>query len=120
LNDLKNWTARPLPARAPLEGRYVRLEPLDPAMHGDGLFAASSVPDASERFRWLGEHPPESRGAFQPWLEKAAASHDPLFFVVIDAATGEIGGRQALMRIDAANGVAEIGNIYWGPRVART
>jgi len=120
MEDLRKWTARPAPARAPLEGRYVRLEPLDPAMHGDGLFAASSVSDAADRFRWLGDYPPESREAFQPWLEKAAASHDPLFFVVIDAATGEIGGRQALMRIDAANGVAEIGNIYWGPRVART
>jgi RimJ/RimL family protein N-acetyltransferase len=120
VKDLANWTARPAPARAPLEGRYVRLEPLDPAAHGDGLFAASSVADAGERFRYLGDYPPEDRAAFQPWLEKAAASADPLFFTVIDAATGRIGGRQALMRIDAANGVAEIGNIYWGPGVART
>ena len=120
MNDLENWTARPKPVRAPLEGRYVRLEPLDPAVHGDGLFAASSVTNATERFRWLGDYPPESREAFQPWLGKAGASDDPLFFVLIDAVTGDIGGRQALMRIDAANGVAEIGNIYWGPRVART
>ncbi|WP_309085147.1 GNAT family protein [Chelativorans sp.] len=120
MTDLKHWTARPEPARAPLEGRYVRLEPLDPKRHGDGLFAASSVPDAGQRFRFLSDYPPETREAFQPWVEKAAASPDPLFFAVIDAASGEIGGRQALLRIDAANGVAEIGHIYWGPGIART
>ncbi|MDZ5698482.1 GNAT family protein [Chelativorans sp. M5D2P16] len=120
MDDLRHWTARPAPARAPLEGRYVRLEPLDPARHGDDLFAASSVPDAEARFRWLGDYPPKSRAAFQPWLEKAAASSDPLFFAVIDRATGVAGGRQTLMRIDAANGSAEIGNIYWGPMIART
>ncbi|WP_246248991.1 GNAT family N-acetyltransferase [Chelativorans alearense] len=120
VGDLKHWTARPAPARAPLAGRYVRLEPLEPARHGDGLFTASSVADAEERFRWLGDYAPESRETFQPWLDRAAASRDPLFFVLIDAATGQIGGRQTFMRIDAANGVAEIGNIYWGPAIART
>ncbi len=120
LKDLQNWTARPMPVRAALEGNYVRLEPLDPAAHGEGLFAVSSVPDAAERFRWLGDYAPQSREAFEAWLGKASESIDPLFFVVIDAASGKIGGRQALMRMDRANGVAEIGNIYWGPAVART
>lgn len=120
MDDLKHWTARPAPSRVPLEGRYVRLEPLDPGRHGDGLHAASSVADAQARFRWLGDYPPKSRAQFQPWLETAAAGDDPLFFVVLDRATGQIGGRQAFMRIDAANGSAEIGNIYWGPGIART
>lgn len=120
MDDLKHWTARPAPARALLAGRYVRLEPLDPDRHGDGLYAACSVADAAQRFRWLAETAPQSRAALQPWLERAAASHDPLFFAVVDAATGQVGGRQALMRIDRANGVAEIGSIYWGPTIART
>src|SRR5690606_24306116 len=100
VTNLANWIPRPLPARAPLAGRYVRLRPRDPAEHGEGLFAVSSGADAAERFRWLGAYPPESREAFQAWLEKAAASDAPLFFAVIDDATGEIGGRQALLRID--------------------
>lgn len=118
--DLRGWTARAAPEGAPLAGRYVRLELLDPVLHGDGLFAASSVRDAGQRFRWLAEYPPESRDDFQSWLVKASASRDPLFFVVVDAVTGAIGGRQAFMRVDTANGVAEIGSIYWGPAVART
>ena len=119
MQDLSNWTARPRPTREPMEGRYVRLEPLDPAKHGDQLYAASSIVDADERFRWLFEPPPENREAFQPWLEKSAASQDPLFFAVIDKASGKVAGRQTLMRIEPAHGVIETGNIYWGPLVAR-
>lgn len=118
--DLRNWQPRPRPERKAMEGRLVRLEPLDAARHGDGLFEASSVPDAQERFRWLPDYPPSTRAEFQPWLEKAEASTDPLFFVVIDKASGKVMGRQTLMRIDAANGVIEIGNIYWGPLMSRT
>jgi RimJ/RimL family protein N-acetyltransferase len=117
--DLKNWTPRPRPERIAIEGRYVRLEPLDAGKHGDGLYAASSVPDAGERFRWLPDVPPESRAAFQPWLDKSAASPDPMFWAIIDKASGEVAGRQTLMRIDPTYGVIEIGNIYWGPVIAR-
>ncbi|PYE87746.1 GNAT family N-acetyltransferase [Phyllobacterium leguminum] len=121
MTDLKNWTARPLPERKALEGTYVRLEPLDATRHGDGLFAASSVPDADQRFTWLGNlYPPKSRSEYQRWLEEAAASQDPFFFTLIDRAGGAVGGYQALMRPDPANGVIEIGYIYWGPLIART
>src|SRR4051812_49782581 len=53
-------------------------------------------------------------------LAKAAACEDPLFFAAVDPATGRAGGRLALMRIDAANGVIEVGHILFGPRLART
>jgi RimJ/RimL family protein N-acetyltransferase len=117
--DLPVWTPRERPRRQSLEGRFVRLEPLDAARHGDGLFEASTTEDADARFRWLSEYPPESRGGFQPWLEKAEASADPLYFVVMDRATGRIAGRQTFMRIDTANGVIEIGAILWNGLVAR-
>lgn len=120
MTDLSTWTPRRRPERKPLDGRLVRLEPLSARSHGDGLFEVSTVPDAAERFRWLPEVPPPTRDAFQPWLEKAEASEDPLYFVVIDKASGAVVGRQTLMRIDTANGVIEIGNIYWGPAMART
>lgn len=119
MNDLKNWKPRPFPTRVKMEGQFVLLEPLDAVWHGDGLYAASTVPDALERFRWLGDYPPENHAAFEPWLQKAEASIDPLYFTVIDKKTGTIAGRQTLMRIDAANGSIEIGNIYWGPVISR-
>jgi RimJ/RimL family protein N-acetyltransferase len=118
--DLRDWHPCSRPERRVLQGRYVRLEPLEAKRHSDGLYEASTVSDADSRFRWLTETRPANREALQPWLEKSQASEDPLFFAVIDQATGKVAGRQTLMRIDTANGVIEIGAIYWGPRIART
>lgn len=108
------------PARVVLDGRFCRLEPLDPARHGDDLYRASTPPDAAARFLYLFEEPPVSRAEFQTWLEGVALSTDPLFFAVVDKRTGKVEGRQTLMRIDPANRVIETGSIYWGPAMART
>jgi len=118
-HDLSTWKARPRPERKVLDGRYVRLEPLSAVKHGDGLYDAATQGDADSRFRWLGEVTPQTRDEFQPWLEKAEASDDPLYFVCIDKVTGKVAGRQTLMRIDPGNGVAEIGHIHWGPLMQR-
>ncbi len=120
MTDLSRWTPRPRPARATLEGRYVRLEPLDPARHGDALYEAGSGPEAESLFRYLFESPFPTRGQFDAWAERAAAGEDPLFFAVVDRATGRAEGRLALMRIDPAHGVIETGSILFGPRLART
>ena len=117
--DLSNWMPRPRPERKALDGRYVRLEPLDAARHGDGLYAAATEGDADTRFLWLGETTPPGRAEFQPWLEKAQASEDPLYFACIDKASGRVAGRQTFLRIDPANGVIEIGHIHWGPLMQR-
>src|SRR5262245_22589835 len=87
--DLSNWQPRPRPDRRVLEGRAVRLEPLDAARHGDGLFEAARAADADERFRYLFESPPADRAALQPWLESASKSEDPLFYAVVDKASGK-------------------------------
>ena len=97
-----------------------RLEPLSAAAHGDGLYEASSVADAGGRFTLaVRDAAREPRGL--PALARASveASEDPLFFAVIDKASGKMAGRQTLMRIEPAYGVIEIGNIYWGPLIAR-
>ena len=119
MTDLTQWTPRARPERKTFEGRFVRIEPLDAARHGDELYAASTVPDAMTRFAWLPENPPESREAFQGWLEAAEKNSDPMFYAVIDRESGKVAGRQTFMRMDPANGVAEIGNIYWGPLISR-
>lgn len=117
--DLSQWTGRDRPMPKTFEGLFARLEPLDPALHLTDLFAASSVPDAEERFRWLPDHPPRTQADLAHWVATTASGDDPMFFAVIDKASGRVAGRQALMRIDAANGVAEIGNVYWGPLISR-
>lgn len=118
--DLKNWKGCARPTAERFEGRTVLLERLDPARHGDALFETSNQPRAEDRFRYLGETGTGDRERFEAWLQQAAASADPLFYAVIDKASGKVCGRQTLMRIDTANGVIEIGNILWNPGVAGT
>lgn len=117
--NLQDWTPRPRPERIVLEGRYVRLEPLDAARHGAALFEMATAEDAEGRFRWLFDTKPATKADFQPWLDKSSSSEDPLFFVVVDKASGKMAGRQTLMRIDPTYGVIEIGNIYWSDIIAR-
>lgn len=116
--------ADPGPARRPerivLEGRYCRLEPLDPVRHRNDLYAVFTVPDALARFRYLSQYPPRSAAEMDEWIAGAARSDDPLMFAVIDRRSGRAEGRQTLMRITPEQRTVEIGNIYWGPAIART
>jgi RimJ/RimL family protein N-acetyltransferase len=120
MRELSSWTPRPPLERRALQGRYVRLEPLDPAAHGDELFEAASGPDADALWRYLWDGPYAARAPFESWLTRAASTDDPLFFAIRDIVTNRIEGRLAFLRIDQANGVAETGHILFGPRLART
>ncbi len=117
--DLTNWKGVARPAMEVLDGRYTRLEPFN-AGHADQLYEAALAPGSEDRFRYLFEITPPDRAHFDQWFNKAAAGSDPFFYAVIDKSTGRAEGRQALMRIDQAHGVIEIGNIHWGPAIARS
>lgn len=115
-----NWTPRPRPTVPVLHGRWCRLERLEAERHADSLYEASVAPGAEERFRYLFEPPPADRAAFDAWMSRAAPGEDPLFYAVVDPASRRAEGRQSLMRITPEHGVIEVGNILWGPRLART
>jgi len=115
---MTHWQARGCPSRIVTTGQYVDIVPLLPN-HAQQLFDASKNADSDTKFTWLAELPPTTLDDFRAWVDKVAASEDPIFYAVIDKATGKVAGRQTLMRIDAANGSIEIGNIYWGPLIAR-
>lgn len=120
MTDLSQWTPRQRPERRVLDGRLVRLEPLTAARHGDDLYVAATEGDAETRFTWLATGRPESRAEFEAWLDWAEHHPDSVYWAVIDKASGKAVGRQSLMRIDAANGVIEIGDIHWGPAMQRS
>jgi len=107
---------RPRPARTLLEGRYCRLEPLG-AAHAADLFDTCRSPAL---YDYLSDPPPGSIADMRAWITRVAAVDDPLFFAVVDRATGRTCGRQALMRITPEHGVIEIGNICWGTGAGRT
>jgi RimJ/RimL family protein N-acetyltransferase len=109
------------PARAAIQGRAVRLEPLDPAAHGPALFAASHADDACRAvWTYLWQAPFPGEAAFTEWLRECAAAADPVFFAFRDGHSGAACGMAAFMRIVPRDGVLEIGHIWFSPAVQRT
>lgn len=110
--------ARGLPRRAPLEGRFCRLEPLDEARHGADLWQAVAGEDSLWTFMSYG--PWRDETGFRDWLKERQALTDPLYFAIVDIASGRARGCVTLMRIDAPNGVVETGHIFFAPAIQRT
>jgi RimJ/RimL family protein N-acetyltransferase len=117
---LPDWTARPLPPDTPLAGRYTRIEKLDADRHAADLFAAfHEIPDGRD-WTYLPNDRPETAAAFEAHIRTIQTTRDPLHYAIVDLATGKAVGSSALMRIDPANGVIEVGHVRYSRRLMRT
>jgi RimJ/RimL family protein N-acetyltransferase len=114
------WTARPQPPRVSVEGRYCRLEPLDASKHADDLYDAYSRAEDGRDWTYMSSGPFADAAAYRDYAERIAASKDPLHYTVVDLKTQKAVGTLALMRIDAANGVIEVGFVAFSPLLKRT
>jgi RimJ/RimL family protein N-acetyltransferase len=111
----------PRPERRTFTGRLVRLEPVNAERHAAELYRASHEDEAACRvWTYLFHGPYPNQSAFAAWAEQAERSPDPLFFTVVEQASGRARGVVSLMRIDPAMGVIEVGNIWYAPALQRT
>jgi RimJ/RimL family protein N-acetyltransferase len=117
---LPGWNGAQAPGREPMVGRYCRIEPLDVARHAEDLYDAYSSAADGRDWTYLAVGPFDSLAAYREHLTRMAASADPFHHAVIDLATGKAVGTLALMRIDRANGVIEVGHVTYSPRLKRT
>ncbi|MCF5653633.1 GNAT family protein [Pseudomonas poae] len=118
---LPDWKGVPAPAVQQLDGRFIHLEKLDPAQHGDDLFDALQGPGADPRlWDYLPYGPFPERGAFDAWLSNHAAHSDPYFFSVIDRTSGRAQGLISLMSIVPEHGRIEIGHVTFGAPMQRS
>jgi RimJ/RimL family protein N-acetyltransferase len=109
------------PGRAPLQGRYVRLEPVDVPVHAPSLHALSHArPEDAALWTYLAYGPFAYQGAFEVWLGERARSEDPLFFAVIEQGSGKASGMASYLNIVPAMGCIEIGHIWFAPPLQRT
>ncbi|GFM77861.1 N-acetyltransferase [Pseudomonas cichorii] len=116
-----HWQPAALPGSKTLEGRFIRLEKLDPTRHGDDLWLALNGPDSDPTlWDYLPYGPFSEREAFDLWLERHAKETDPWFYSVVDQATGATEGVISLMSIVAAHGRIEIGHVTFGASMQRT
>lgn len=104
-----------------MQGRFVRLEPLSAAQHGSAIW--QSVQDHDEVWDYLGDGPYASEESLREALLAKETGSAARFFAIIPLTgphANEAAGYASLMRIDSQNGVIEVGNVLFSPRLQRT
>ena len=110
-----------VPARTPLEGRSVVLEPLSPANHGPALFQASHGSEEALRvWDYLREGPWPDEAAYTEALRSQAAAFDHIFYAIRHRGTGRVCGQASYLDIHPKDGVIEIGSIWFAPELQRS
>jgi len=101
-----------------MDGRLVRLEPLEADRHAAELHEAFQGHDALWDYMPYG--PFTSGSAYHRWAREREAGEDPRFFVLRDAATGKPGGIASFLRITPEAGSIEVGHICISPAMQRS
>lgn len=115
--EVKNWTPPPRPGVDAMEGRVVRLEPLNADAHAADLHRAFAGHEALWDYMPYG--PFVSAGAYHRWAKEREAAEDPRFFVLRNRATGHCGGIASYLRIAPEAGSIEVGHICIAPEMQK-
>jgi RimJ/RimL family protein N-acetyltransferase len=114
------WQMPALPSRDAMEGRYCRVEPLDPERHARSLFDANALDADGRNWTYLGYGPFSEFADYEAWVRTSAASTDPFFHAIVDRGTDQAVGVAAFMRITPVTGAIEVGHINFSPHLQRT
>jgi RimJ/RimL family protein N-acetyltransferase len=102
-----------------IEGKFVRLEPLQEAVHFAGLCEIGLDPELWHWVPYRVTTPEEMRGYIRQALAAETAG-TALPFAKIDKATGHVAGSARYMNMDTANRRVEIGATWIGAPWQRT
>ena len=116
---LPDYRAGDTPSIDSLQGRYCRLEKLDAERHGNDLYEVYGPEAPEQSFTYLSLNPVADRAELETLLKRMEESTDPYYLAVIDQ-DGRAVGTLALMRINPAHRVIEVGSVTYGERLKRT
>lgn len=116
---LLDWKPVPVPSATTMEGRFCRLEKLDPAKHGSDLWHAFARDSGGANWTWLPYGPFDTETAFLQWLTPLADGSDPLFYTIIDLANDKAVGIASYLRINPDHGSIEVGHIHFSTLLQR-
>ncbi len=114
------WKPPSYPPHTFMVGQYCRVEPLNVNQHAAELYAAYALDRGNRLWTYLPYGPFDTLESYVAWMHCACCAADSLFFAIIDAASRQAVGVASYLRIDTANGCAEIGHINFSPRLQRT
>src|SRR5688572_224623 len=117
---LPGWTPPAAPPRAPLEGRWCRLEPLDPDCHAEALFTSFRADAEGKGWTYLAYGPFDDLADYRAWLIANCLDDEPLFFAIRAKSDDQPAGVASYLRIAPAGGSIEVGHIIYAPALQRT
>jgi RimJ/RimL family protein N-acetyltransferase len=104
------------PRRQMMKAVRYELRPLDPDADVDDLFVAGhNGTGADMLWAYMAYGPFADRDAMLAWLRNCAATEDPLFFTVIERASGRRVGMCSFLSISPEMQRLEIGHIWYAP-----
>jgi RimJ/RimL family protein N-acetyltransferase len=115
-----DWKVPDRPTRSTMEGRYCRLEPLDPQRHASHLYVANAEDSQGRNWTYLPYGPFASLESYRAWMEKDCTSEDPLFFAIVDQSSNHGVGVSSYLKIDPNSGSIEVGHINYSPLLQHT
>ncbi len=118
--EVADWKPCARPPREPMQGRYVRLEPISAADHAQDLFDAFTADAENRIWTYLPYGPFASVDECRNWIETTCLGDDPLFHAIIAGETGRAVGVASYLRIEPAVGVIEVGHINYAPALQQT
>ncbi len=118
--DVPGWSGAFAPDTRAMEGRLTRLVGVDPKAHAAGLFEAFAGDKSGGMWTYMPVDPFSNEDEVLAWLTGLAASKDPLFFAIIEKATGKAVGVASFLRINPEMGGIEVGYISYSPRLQKT
>lgn len=119
-DTVDNWQPVSAPARIALPGRYCDLQPLEIERHAAQLHAANLLDTEHRIWTYLAYGPFDSLAEYTAWMAQTCTGDDPMFYAIIDKATGKAGGIASYLRIDPAFGVIEVGHLNFAPPLQQT
>lgn len=109
---MTDWVNPKRPQNVALEGRDVRILPLDVQRDAQQLYDAFCGSENDKNWTYLPYGPFSALTDFTEWLTEACLGEDPKFYTIQDRLTNTAVGIASYLRIDPNNGVIEIGHIH--------
>jgi RimJ/RimL family protein N-acetyltransferase len=116
---LPGWQPPPLPPRTSMQGRFCRVVPIDQRFAPE-LFESYAADREGRTWTYLPYGPFTTEHEYVRWMRETCFGADPMFYAVVDGASGRARGVAAHLRIDANAGSIEVGHIHFSPAMQRT
>jgi RimJ/RimL family protein N-acetyltransferase len=116
---VSDWNGARRPDHGPLVGMFSRVEALTRA-HLPEIYDAFAADIDGAIWRYLPYGPFDNYSTFANWVDKKCFDHNPLFYAIIDSASGRACGMASYLRVNPEAGSIEVGNINFAPELQRS